>query len=502
MRIRISVAGQDSPIDQRPRFNFDPPLIYEAIAGSLQQRRGFQNARGGEKVLFRGFNLGGVPTESTILIQGKECRNAEWQSGASDPDAMPYMSCTAPEDTVGPKSVFVCIANQTTHYPRFRSDVGVLQRGQEVGAWNEDAPADTGIAGEIRSLTNTRCKVGADGKAFSGRIHELCVECKPGADCSEPDNLYGVPGAENTFYKFDIATRDANGEVTQRAKERCPREYWDLELLQKFPSLVFRPTCPDYVKCEPPSSCAGDNQCATGYEYTLYTCRDKRATMEDNSCDVSMNPMTNEWEGDHSQCRGGISLMKECPYDKPELCSKCAVKYNETQQKYYGECECVAPVRCALCTANSHYRISNECEECPDNPALLIIGFFIAAIAACIGGYYLNKKQFNLAFISIGVDYFQVLALFAQSKILWPPGMIKIFNFLSIFNFNIDISAPECLVPNLSYELKWWATELLPVGAAVILFYIHISYTGYQFHKTKKKTKLNTHVNRLLQFTW
>jgi len=190
--------------------------------------------------------------------------------------------------------------------------------------------------------------------------------------------------------------------------------------------------------------------------------------------------------------------MTECPSDKPELCSQCQVRFNATTGDHYGECVCAPPVRCALCTVNSHYRINNECEECPDNPALLIIGFFLLAIGACVGGYILNKKNFNLAFISIGIDYFQVLALFAQSKILWPPGMIKLFNFLSIFNFNIDISAPECLVPNLEYELKWWLTEMLPIAAALVLLFTHIWFTTYKFAKRGKKTKLTSHVNRLI----
>ena len=99
-----------------------------------------------------------------------------------------------------------------------------------------------------------------------------------------------------------------------------------------------------------------------------------------------------------------------------------------------------------MCTMGSHYRLSDECEKCPDNPYLTIVGIICFVFAALGGAYVLEKKSFNLAFISIGVDYFQVLAMFATSKIVWPDELRKIFSLLSIFNLNIDIATPECLV--------------------------------------------------------
>ena len=39
----------------------------------------------------------------------------------------------------------------------------------------------------------------------------------------------------------------------------------------------------------------------------------------------------------------------------------------------------------------------------------------------CVGLKWLSAKKFNLAFINIIVDYFQVLSLFSRIKIKWPP---------------------------------------------------------------------------------
>ncbi len=43
--------------------------------------------------------------------------------------------------------------------------------------------------------------------------------------------------------------------------------------------------------------------------------------------------------------------------------------------------------------------------------------FLIASVLLCIGGWILNRKNVNIAFLSIGVDYFQILAMFANSKV-------------------------------------------------------------------------------------
>ena len=145
-----------------------------------------------------------------------------------------------------------------------------------------------------------------------------------------------------------------------------------------------------------------------------------------------------------------------------------------------GQCECFASPRCALCSVGSnwlglkegdtwftegYFRLNGKCEECPKNPGLLVGMFIGAMVALCIGCWFLQKKDFNVAFISIGWDYFQVLALFSRADIDWPPLMRAMFTFFSAFNFNIDITAPECLIPNLDYKLKWWFIMLIPLAA-------------------------------------
>ncbi len=62
---------------------------------------------------------------------------------------------------------------------------------------------------------------------------------------------------------------------------------------------------------------------------------------------------------------------------------------------------------------------------------------------AHVCSYVLNRKSVNIAFLSIGIDYFQVLAMFSRSNVKWPEQLNQFFLMLSAFNFNIDITAPE-----------------------------------------------------------
>ena len=61
-----------------------------------------------------------------------------------------------------------------------------------------------------------------------------------------------------------------------------------------------------------------------------------------------------------------------------------------------------------------------------------VLRAIIVSILLCIGGWILNRKRVNIAFLSIGMDYFQVLALFANSKVA-VGALISMFVFLCSF---------------------------------------------------------------------
>ena len=200
---------------------------------------------------------------------------------------------------------------------------------------------------------------------------------------------------------------------------------------------ITREHCNHVVPCEPKEACLGDNTCAAGY--------------------VSKAPMYR--------------------------CSSCDSCY-----KAPGSTECQA-----------YYRRAGECIECPDNPWILVGAFLVMAVCLCAGGYVLNQKNVNLAFVSIGVDYFQVLAMFANSKIKWPPAIKEMFHAFSVFNLNLEITAPECSIPNLGYKTKWFFIEALPLAAGCIFLVLHcMLWFKKRCILRRAKRKANTHVSQLI----
>jgi hypothetical protein len=87
--------------------------------------------------------------------------------------------------------------------------------------------------------------------------------------------------------------------------------------------------------------------------------------------------------------------------------------------------------------------MEGKCEKCPENPELVIAGLCVVLLMCCLGTYILDRRDFNLAFISIGVDYFQVLALFASADVRWPGALKTLFRMLSFFNLNLGKTVEE-----------------------------------------------------------
>ena len=201
-----------------------------------------------------------------------------------------------------------------------------------------------------------------------------------------------------------------------------------------------------------------------------------------------------------------------CDMNKPEDCSRCTPIQNSSfaEAPSSGHCECdEGHTRCSLCTAFEFYRMNGECEPCPDNPELILAACVLAVFTAAIAAYILDKKDFNMAFISIGVDYFQVLAIFGNADVAWPQILMQLFRILSLFNLNIDVAAPECLVPDMDYRYKFYGTLLLPVAVFFVTFVGFLFSSCYEnvcmHRKDRNQDILSTLVFlvvAILTFTW
>jgi hypothetical protein len=176
------------------------------------------------------------------------------------------------------------------------------------------------------------------------------------------------------------------------------------------------------------------------------------------------------------------------PCDPPESCltdNLCA----------YGYASKAPTWKCTSCDIG-FYRQGYTCVKCPDSPWALVIGFTMLVIFAGVVGYFLNQKGVNIAVVSIGLDFFQVLAIFATSGVKWPPVVKELLHILSAFNLNIEIVAPECIVPDLNYKQKFWFIMLLPLSVGGLLLggvwtglYI---YKGFIMGQSKRERKSHT----------
>jgi hypothetical protein len=135
-----------------------------------------------------------------------------------------------------------------------------------------------------------------------------------------------------------------------------------------------------------------------------------------------------------------------------------------------------------------YHRIYGKCEECPDNIGWILFGTFLALIFFGLVGRRLQRKKVDLAIFSIGVDYFQVLAIFASTEVEWPNSVQMIFRYMSLFNFSINITPPECVF-EVSYRTKWFWIQWFPTvlfASVAIIFSSSMVYFRYcSSHNTK-----------------
>jgi hypothetical protein len=121
------------------------------------------------------------------------------------------------------------------------------------------------------------------------------------------------------------------------------------------------------------------------------------------------------------------------------------------------------------------FRLNNECQECPENPGLILVLLAVAVVFMCVAGWWAQTKKINISILSIGVDYFQILSIFAGLRVKWPSWVKQMLQVLSIFNLNIDIAGPECAFPDFDYKTKWMLTVITPLIFAAVLILVFLS---------------------------
>ena len=536
LQIVMVIGGvRSNPVSYRyfaPALTSSSPTTLDA-RGQLGNTITIEGETQGETLYLYGDNLGHIPSPVTIRIGTQECLNAQWNANAPT-NGKSYLTCNPGLTIVGPKNITLTVANQTI---------------------TESLPT-TDIFSST-ALTQFMCKDGArnvDGSRteYFGRMNQLCVPCPVGAICKSDwpdlkscvhticgkDNVtkiekcvddwvcdpYSQPGFFRLTLSFAIPDDEniAKGLNERKAiGPRCNTTRYETSFTEKFPNLKQKDWCYDFRACSPKESCVGSNFCGKEYQYLLPACEDFN---ENNP-----TKMTCSNDNDCMTRHGGPVRLPGAPCDKkkPGDCAVCdfsgmdntgkgtlvvnmSLPMNQTLKRV-GVCKCQPGPRCAMCTegflnrngkvVNGYFRQDNACVKCPENPELLIAAFVCVVVIMAVGGYVASSNKVNLSFLIIGYDYLQVLFLFSAMKINWPPVLLEVFRALSIFSFNIDFAAPECILTvDFTYEQMWWAQEILPFLVMGLLFIVWCVKVLLKIMKTSThgKQKLFSHSNQII----
>jgi hypothetical protein len=189
------------------------------------------------------------------------------------------------------------------------------------------------------------------------------------------------------------------------------------------------------------------------------------ATLQDTRATL---PCTGTENFDGTANPSGCKKGEGCPYYVPCEPFEACVGENVCEEKYTGP-------RCTLC-AKGYFKLSGVCTPCPSCHTCLILFLLLALVMGTVACWFLVKKRVNIGVLSIGVDYFQVIAVLAMSnKVHWPTTMKTILQYLSVFSFNLDLVAPECMVDPefFKYEYKWYFIEGMPLIACTTFMIFH-----------------------------
>jgi hypothetical protein len=128
---------------------------------------------------------------------------------------------------------------------------------------------------------------------------------------------------------------------------------------------------------------------------------------------------------------------------------------------------------------------------CPAIPWLLPA---IMAFALLIGGGIMlifAKSKVTRNVLRIGVDYFQILAIFRTAKVAWPLEISLFLKYFQLFQMDIDLVGPECSFRSImTYETKFYFKVTLPLlgGAFLAVFYSILSLISAIYKCTKART--------------
>lgn len=119
------------------------------------------------------------------------------------------------------------------------------------------------------------------------------------------------------------------------------------------------------------------------------------------------------------------------------------------------------------------YRTKGTCSTCPKGSVALVIAFSL--VSALIVGLLIwgagSKRKKAAGFagtVGVATQFFQILAIVTKLDFSWPERVKNAASAVTaLFTLKLDVFAPECSAPSITYVSKWSFMMLLPLVFAV-----------------------------------
>ena len=203
-----------------------------------------------------------------------------------------------------------------------------------------------------------------------------------------------------------------------------------------------------------------------------------------------------------SQCPPGLAYpnrdlcITPCLNDMCAADNICMPGYASLPPHY--RCSSCAPAGYSGPGSPAYFWRGGVCVACPAGYQGIIIGYVIGIAVVALIAYITQRWGLHICSAAIGIDFFQVVALFASSKVSWPSQMQTMLTILSAFYANVEIVAPECLDPNATFSTKFTGIVLLPIMFAAVLLVVHALLLFSKVVVMGRHNEVNRHANTLV----
>ena len=150
---------------------------------------------------------------------------------------------------------------------------------------------------------------------------------------------------------------------------------------------------------------------------------------------------------------------------------------------------------CSKCNEGFYRPNGNSpvCKQCPDRAWVLVVLLLLFLMILAAIGLYLRKQQItiNLLGLTIAIDFFQSLVMFAGFSFKWPPELLALLELGSLLTFDVQVTAVDCAI-KLSYKQKWLLTQsafLVYMGSYLLFSLVVMAVTWCRAWQKRRKLK-------------